>query len=45
MKYRKIFFSMQNKEQQNVASYHYVAHRIEIVGHDRDYSNVDGDER
>ena len=36
---------MQNKEQQHVASYHYVAHRIEIVGHDRDYSNVDADER
>ena len=31
----------ENKKYRNVLDYNYVDHHIKIIGHDRDYSNVD----
>ena len=43
MQYRKVCFSHASriKKNRNLLDYQYVEHRIEIVSHDRNYSNVD----
>ena len=40
-----MLFPYRTKKNRNLLDYQYVEHRIEIVSHDRDYSNVDVHEK